>query len=562
MGRGRRAIVALALLVHLALGLAFITSAGPTFDEPVHLVAGYTGLTSVQHHINISEHPPLAEMIAALPLLALGLDAHLDDPNRDAGQLYAYADRFLFDNEMDPYAMLSVSRCWLLLLWTALLFPAVVYWTRELGGPDAAVGAAVIYASTPVLIAHNSLITTDAAPTVFTFLSVVALYRSTRSERPLRWAAACGVAAGCALGSKYSMLLLPGMLIATWVAAAALGRRGWRDLNPRVAALAAGLALVTLIAIYWGYQFGLYFDGIESVRTTTLQARPTYLMGAHAVGGFFWYFPVALVVKSPTSTVALLGLALVLGVAGWRRPALRENAAWLGTLPALYLAVAMTSKVQIGVRHLLPMMPFLVVIAGLSIGWLWQRGRRGRLAVTLLAGLQMVSVAAAHPHQLAHFNLAVGGPANGHRWLVESNLDWGQALPQLDALLEERGDTVVLLAYFGVDNPAAYGIRYDPLAPNPYTHRPGEPYAWRRGDRVWLAVSATHLSGVYLHDHDALAWLREFEPNSVAGHAIFLYDMTATPEATRTLVGWLHASGADELADRIDAQARDLLAHE
>jgi len=75
---------------------------------------------------------------------------------------------------------------------------------------------------------------------------------------------------------------------------------------------------------------------------------------------------------------------------------------------------------------------------------------------------------------LSYFNLIAGGAQGGHRWLADSNLDWGQDLPRLAGWIRASGEPCVRLAYFGSDEPDHYGIRYDHLLLGPGDH-PGHP---------------------------------------------------------------------------------------
>ena len=96
---------------------------------------------------------------------------------------------------------------------------------------------------------------------------------------------------------------------------------------------------------------------------------------------------------------------------------------------AVYLALTLTRGLNIGHRHLLPIYPFLFVAAGratLVRGW-----RPLSVAVVAAAVWYAVSVARVHPHYLAYFNEAAGGPAHGYRLLADLNLDWGQDLKRL-----------------------------------------------------------------------------------------------------------------------------------
>jgi len=145
------------------------------------------------------------------------------------------------------------------------------------------------------------------------------------------------------------------------------------------------------------------------------------------------------------------------------------------------------------------------------------------------------SVLRAHPHHLAYFNEAAGGPANGFKWLVDSNLDWGQDLKGLGRALHEMGDPPIYLSYFGVGDPAIYGIRFVPVVRNWNVPRAGDAVDPAASGRVLFAVSATNLQANYFTDKTLLSWLKDREPIKVLGYSIFLYDLTADADARRRL---------------------------
>jgi hypothetical protein len=142
------------------------------------------------------------------------------------------------------------------------------------------------------------------------------------------------------------------------------------------------------------------------------------------------------------------------------------------------------------------------------------------------------------PDYLANFNVLAGGPENGHRVLVDSNLDWGQDLPGLARAMQKQGEERVYLSWFGAAHPEAYPLSFHPLPGfwrfggeaaaygyNPLTPAPG-----------LYAISATNLQGVKLADRDLYAWFRDRTPDGHVGHSILLYRVASTPQATERVV--------------------------
>ena len=142
-----------------------------------------------------------------------------------------------------------------------------------------------------------------------------------------------------------------------------------------------------------------------------------------------------------------------------------------------------------------------------------------RLLIVLLLVWMSLAGARVHPHYLAFFNPLIGGPELAHRALVESNYDWGQALPALAEELQRRGNPTVWLAYFGNESPARYGISSKRLPDC-------QPVSGT------IAISATLLRGLYSLENPfqrapegCFDWLLEHQPIAQPGYAILLYEV-------------------------------------
>jgi len=526
----RSAWSALAVLaaLHLWAGLSFIGSAAPTYDEAVHLASGYSYWKPGPYRLNISDHPPLAEMVAAVPLLPMGPSLSRSHPDWLKLRRYPYADHFLYRNKVAAERMLDSGRIFLFLVISVLVLGAACLWALRLGGPWAAVGAAAGIVFCPVLTSNSALVTTDGLAGALFFTVFWLLSRRDRSRTV--WAAA-GACAGLAMASKFSMAVIAPFALGFLMVEHGMRPREKRGAFPWTGVgLAALAAVAALAAAYRFYQFPLFWEGLTATMRRLGQGRSSFLLGEYATQGFFLYFPIALAVKTPIPL--LVGAAATAAVWAYRRE--RERL-WVILPPAAYFILALTSRTQIGVRHLLPVMPFLAVLAGCGAARLWAAGTRGRAVAAVMALWLAASVLRVHPHYLAYFNEAAGGPASGYKWLVDSNLDWGQDLKTLGRALHEMGDPPIYLSYFGTADPAAYGIRHVPVIRNWNVPRPGDEVDPAASGRVLLAVSATNLQANYISDRTVFAWLKEREPLRVFGHSIFLFDLTDDREGRRRL---------------------------
>jgi hypothetical protein len=246
--------------------------------------------------------------------------------------------------------------------------------------------------------------------------------------------------------------------------------------------------------------------------------RWAFLAGEWKRGGRWYYFPVAFLIKTPLTLLLLLlaGLACC----AWRwKTGWRDDLFLL--LPAvLYFGASIAVPLNIGVRHLLPIYPLVLLLAGKSIHAFRGRLRPGILAIPLL--LAAGELATVYPHYLAFFNVLVGGPRNGHLYLLDSNLDWGEDLKPLKGWMDEQRVTFINLRYFGSARPAYYGIHCIELPPvldRPDLKKPRLPGL--------LAISAQHLQKPPPGYTEQVFYkpLLEQRPLAVIGYSIYVYSV-------------------------------------
>jgi hypothetical protein len=563
------------IAVYLILCLGSMRTLSCTFDEPIHLPPGYVSWTLGDHRMN-PDHPPLVRRIAALPLLFMDVTMRTDDHAWATSRPWEFGKRFLFRwNDADR--LLFRGRLAIAVFVGGALGAAVFLWARRLFGPLPAAVALFLFALCPDMIAHGELVTNDLGITLFLFLSVASFERVAERTSPGRTLLA-GAALGGALGTKFSgVALLP--ILAVLAAAAAIrpeplrveiGGRRWA-IDSRLGRLGVlgvvflAMAPVALVVVWASYGFhsalspdpavNAAFDWaavqppshlvrgvLELVRRWRVvpeawaygflhflehaTTRPSFLMGEYSETGWHRYFLVTFALKTPLPLL-LLGAAALLLLPRATGPERRAHLfVWLPFV--LYFGMAVTRSINIGHRHLLPVYPFLFVAAGRCAGAVAgiAPSRRRTVALAGLAALLAWYAAGTlrvHPHYLAYFNELAGGPANGYRYLVDSNLDWGQDLVGLRQFMERTGVARLKLLYFGTADPGYYGVACDRLP----GYQPPPPSTLVRevhpGDLV--AVSATHLQGLYLEPPvRALAErLRAERPLAVIGYSLFVY---------------------------------------
>jgi hypothetical protein len=566
-------VAAAGLAVYVTLCVTSMRWSACTFDEVIHLPPGWVSWTLGDHRMN-PDHPPLLRRVAALPLLFMDVRMERDDHAWQVSRPWEFGKRFLFRwNDADR--LLFWGRLSMIVWVGCALALAVFAWTRRLFGLPAAGVALFLFVLSPDMLAHGAIVANDLGITLFLFLGVIAFERLGERVTPAR-IALVGLALGGGMATKFSGLALLPILAVLGIIVAlgptplpvALGRaRVWSADNRlhRLAVLAACAVPAAVVAagVVWaayGFHSALARDEVVNaafdwsriqpphpavrgvfalVRKLQLlpdawtygflhfldhaQTRPAFLMGEHSETGWRHYFLVTFALKTPLPLLVLGGVA---GVLFARARADQRRLAFVWVPFALYFAMALTRTINIGHRHLLPVYPFLFVAAGHAAAVLWHASRRrgpARAVLALLMAWYAAGTGRVHPHYLAYFNELAGGPANGYRYLVDSNLDWGQDLVSLRAYMERHAVPRLKLLYFGTADPGYYGVAcdrlpgYQPPPPSTLVHEV------RPGDLV--AVSATHLQGVYLDPEvKVLAdLLRARRPVAVIGYSIFVY---------------------------------------
>ena len=527
-----------------------------TADEGNYLVCG---IELYQRHTAVlnPQQPPLSRW-------AIGLLPYLSGLRIESGRSFFDEGKRLLEEAGDYWQTLTLARAGNLIFVPLLLF-YVYRWAGHLYGRTAAIVAVFLVSFSPAVIAHAGLATADLAVTAA--LAMAAFHASKWfRDRTIRNACWAGVGAGLALSAKYSAIgYLPLTLAGYGLLTAWAHRSGrWENRPPGFkpliyqVTLAAGIAFTLIWATYCfdvtplrhptripNIELGNYTSpdsvfGQIADYVTTRVALPMqsffagiflvfrHFFAGHAAyhtaygqfllgevkwdSGWWYYFPVALAVKTTLPFLALSLLALVLLWRG-RREAVRDGSLFVVWAMVSILVVAMSGNLNIGVRHVLPLYPLMAILAS-SVFKLPEAGSlpsrlRISLAGLLLAGHAAASLSA-HPDYLAYFNETARG--REHAVLGDSNLDWGQDLARLGRYLRQHEIKNISLSYFGPTSPEVVGIKgYRRLNTK---ERP----------QGWVAVSVLHLQGIYRDPSgEDFSWLAAHAPHAKIGKSIWLY---------------------------------------
>jgi len=519
----RSAIVALLLMVIASARIvATYNIFNHTADEPAHIASGMQWLDKHAYTYE-PQHPPLARAAAALGPYLLGRRSQ-GTPGTGLEPETLEGARILYGNHRYD-ANLTAARLGILpFFWVAGL---VVYvWGKHYYGAAVAALAVFFFSFLPPILAHAGLATTDMALTAFlgaAFLTALRWGENPTWKKGLLF----GLCTGLAAVSKFSSLvyfpaalavLLAGYVNFERPSAAELARLVKERLATFGLAVASGAAVI--LALYRG-SLAPFFAGIRAVQAHNAEGHPTYLLGQRSVSGFWYFYPVVLAVKTPLAMLLMLGFALWLVFR--ERSRLRHNWPVLAFAAGI-LIVALFSRINIGVRHILAVYFAFSLLAAAALGELLNGAKWGRT----LAGSMVVWFAAAsllsHPDYLAYTNELAG--SRPEKVVADSDLDWGQDMKRLSARLRELHATQVaftptILADFEGELGFPKMVQSSPVTPSP---------GW---NAVSLSLWKVRRMGLLETHPEVTLWPDRTEPGERVGKGVMLYYFPTREEQRR-----------------------------
>ena len=468
-----------------------------TTDEPAHLAAGLEWIENGTYTYE-DQHPPLARVTGAIGLWLTGAkQTHNPD---------MYMEGFLLLGQQHRYTRaLFFSRLMMLpFFWIA---SAVVYlWTRRIADEYAALAATFLFTTTPTVLAHAGLATTDMALTAFT--GAAALASLIWAEKP-GWKTSLifGTLTGLAIASKFSSLVF---LPAAWLLMYLLP--GQKNIKRPLRWVP--VSTITAAFVIWAvYRFEVgpvaflhmsvpapkFFTGVQSVIAHNQAGHLAYLLGKTSTTGFWYYYPIVTAVKTPLATLVLLVCAIAI--------AARKLALPLAFIAGVF-AVGLFSHINIGVRHILPIYLGFAICGGVALATLARSARKPVIAAAAVLALwQFTTGAIVHPDYLAYTNEFAG--SHPENILADSDLDWEQGTRALEERLVQLHAPSVTLKL----NSTGYLIAGNQKFPRFSFAEDGDkpPAGW-----VAVAITPWKLSG-------QPAWASHYEPKERIRRSILLY---------------------------------------
>jgi hypothetical protein len=543
-----------------------------TIDEGAHLTAGVSYILKGDFRLN-EEHPPLFKLLAGIAVLTTRPHINFDDPAWQQGNQWGFAQNFLYHSGNNADKILFAARLPMILLGLALGF--VLYlWGRRLGGDLAGLFTLGWYVFDPNFLAHSRYVTNDVPVTLGYALTLYLLVRwlDTPNWKRGAW---FGVIFGLTQVTKFSALFLWPLIILLVLIYVFSKHTPWLRRTLQTLGWAIAGSIVVIFLAYFGQfksaqsdpwvQASLaerskvvttnsigqqpvavqrliklsepntvsgkiinkllnipipawsYGKGVALLLNHDYWGHKSYLMNHYSNFGWWWYFPLAFAVKTPFATLILLLAAILGALQAWTTASYRNRnpGLWiLGISAFLYMLWSLTSHINLGLRHIFPVYPAVFVTIGCFIAAIFtQQKKLLKLIALCLVVLYTMTSVLAYPFYTSYFSEIVGGTVNGPRYLVDSNIDWGQDVKTLKTFMQKHDIPYVCLSYFGQANLEYYGIdfRYLPTKDDP--HEPTQV-------NCVVAISVTSL----LSEDGIYWWLRKYQPDTELGGTIYVYD--------------------------------------
>ena len=599
--------IAIAILA-VMFGLSFFTLKGDSavVDEVAHIPAGYSYLKYGDYRLN-PEHPPLLKDIATAPLLLLHLKfpdkiaAWTTEPN---GQWEA-GWNFIYHIGNNADAILLYSRLPILFLGLILGFCIYKFCLKRYGPPTALL-ALTFYALSPNIIAHDHFVTTDLGIAAFTFFAIWAFLEWLKSPRsPKRIAVATLFFALAELAKFSAVMLVPffvGLVVIKLISS--FGTPSGKQWRKDVLAYVIGLVIIfgaggVLVWLFYvphtthmtaavqdklisaslpnGYYnlYGKYlaqFNNVSILRPLTQyllgvfmvinrvqSGNVTYLLGDVTNQSFLLYFPISFVLKTPIPMLILILTTFGAAVVGYMRKTplkvwsnfttySRDHFTELASVLfiAFYSYISITGNLNLGIRHLFPMMPFIFILVAKKTLDLYHKIRKpghktiAAAVLGLLTAWYVVGAFMQYPAYLPYINELFGGSAQASRYLSDSNVDWGQDGKRLVEYVNNNPDIdKIAVDYFGGADMRYYFCkrRYDKqgdlIADASGYDCGGSKYIeWHvdygKPHTTYIAVSETYLvSDIFYAKYRPrpynYQWLRDKTPVKQIGDSIYIY---------------------------------------
>jgi len=534
-------LVAALILLQSSLLIKSALEDSPVSDEPVHLLSGYLILTKGDYSLN-PEHPPLAKVLSALAILknkpSLNLSSEFLKKSKDfyydnRREGFSEAENFVYEDN-DAKKLFALARLPTIIITLALTLVTYLILSAVFD-EKIALFSSFFLALQPNILAHGHLVTTDVWVTLGFLLSAATLYCYANHPN-LKWALLSGLSVSMANACKFSALPLWPILIFYFLYFA-------KKEKLKHLLVGLGVALLFLWAVYgfkvgfpqgsagsipspryFAYElkllplpiFSSYLKGAFLVMREGIMGRPAYLLGKVLKNGTPFYFPLAWLLKTPLIEILLVFLGIFFAIKKFQKGDYKKEEAakfWFFFPYLVFGLFALFSKINIGIRHILPLEVPLLVIASFGLTSLTNLfKKKGNLLLVYTLSLFLLGSIKGFPNYIAYFNELVP-PEQAKNLLLDSNLDWGQDLYRLEDYLKSKNLNLEPL-YLG------YSWHQRALDYLKINHLPIENFP----GRGIVIINVGMLKRIYYPQTD-LSWLNAYQPKDKIGASLYLYEI-------------------------------------
>lgn len=575
-------IVGFIISIALVLAVSSVWDDAPIVDEIPHIGAGYSYIAAGDHRLN-PEHPPLAKDLAGIGVYLAGNNGSSFSTRywrSDLNGQWEFGRHLLFSSGNDTLRMIRFSKSPQLIFFI-LSAIIIAVWTKRLYGNVASILALFLFSLSPTVLAHSRFVTTDIPALFGVLLSSFFFLDFIKDQKPKKLVYA-GLAFGVAQLTKFSLFLLNPVFLVIAITYALIhashGKKiqdSFKLLFKTILIIGIGYLVVWIVyiphvinyppelqkehttklletygkrtlpdmVIYFSdkpviralAQYGL---GFLMVVQRSIGGNTTYFLGEVSREAWKHYFPIVYFIKEPLAFWGLM--AMVLSFFGikinrstfkaktlieWSKNHFTELAMFLWL--AVYWYTSISANLNIGVRHLMPIYGFTYILLA---GGLTHIGKNIKLKYftgylilcTSLLCWYMYENIKIYPYYLTYFNQTVGGAKNGYRYVVDSNIDWGQDLKRLSDWVEVNNVKNIYLDYFGWSDQSFY-LKNNFIWLQSSRFRSKEDFLTENPNGGWVAISATFYMGLSKQEGLDYNWLKLEDRFTTIGNSIFVW---------------------------------------
>ncbi|MEM5832374.1 MAG: glycosyltransferase family 39 protein [Candidatus Aenigmatarchaeota archaeon] len=520
-----------------------------TVDETVHITAGYFYVNKGDFLINY-EHPPLVKTLSGLFLSFVKINCpdqvykNLREEQYSLGKVFFYINK----DKIDKIVFLARTP---LILISLLLGFLIFLWTKDLYGLEAGIFGLFLFTFCPNFLGHSCLVTTDVPFTTF-FIGTLYFLWKFFEINDKKYIYLFGFFLGFSISTKFTgIILLPFIIFVLLFYEYITKDKNFFKKN--FIDFLISFLLIPLFITAFCYQFyGIktFIYGLKQVLfETTKRGHIAYLNGNFSLTGWRHYFILAFIYKTPFALIILFLISFLI------KPKPEKKEIFV-ILPALiYFIFSSLSKKQIGIRYIFPFYALFYIYVS-RLFFYYQNIKIGsklmKIGIWILIFWYSFASLRIHPHYIAFFNEIIGGPENGWKYLLDSNIDWGQDLKKLRNYLIKEDNPEIMLNYFGSVFPETYGIIHEPVFETIFFDIP-EKYYYLNSDypkKEYFAISVNQLLGLVYIDHSIFHFLLNKRPIKKIGYSIFVYDITKDIEIREKLLENFEKYGFKRQAER------------